>query len=156
LSTKWFTDGGIGFHTYPELTNNTADDTETAFMIGIDGEEPEEAFQSHVHEFCGSTALAGDGSEAHNHRFAGMSGEAVYVPGSHVHRLEAKTDYHGHYHELRAVSGPAIYVCRGDVAEGRNDRKHIHFAEGSTSRVEGHRHEFECGTLIEAPLMSED
>lgn len=43
--------------------------------------------QTHVHEFTGSTRIAEEQEEPHNHRFAGESGEAIYCGDSHVHEL---------------------------------------------------------------------
>ncbi|OSB06506.1 YmaF family protein, partial [Clostridium botulinum] len=43
--------------------------------------------QTHVHEFLGSTRLA----EPHNHRFAGVSGQAIRSGNSHVHRITTNT-----------------------------------------------------------------
>jgi hypothetical protein len=37
--------------------------------------------QSHVHEFLGSTRIAGPPNREHNHRFAGVTSEAVPLPG---------------------------------------------------------------------------
>lgn len=154
LSFYLFTDDSGKLNTYIPFQTDPEDDTEVAFLTGVGPDEPDTGFQSHVHEFLGSTKLVGEGLEAHNHRFACMTGEAVYVPGSHVHRLEAKTDYHGHYHVIQAISGPAVYMFRQDAAaEGRDDRKHVHFAEGWTAQADGHRHGYEAATQIEAPLV---
>ena len=57
--------------------------------------------QFHDHEFLGSTRLAELGSEdAHNHRFAGVSGPAIPVKGGHVHKVKSRTDFFDHFHEL--------------------------------------------------------
>jgi hypothetical protein len=39
--------------------------------------------QRHVHEFEGSTKLAEEGADRHNHRFAGVTGQAIRVGESH-------------------------------------------------------------------------
>jgi hypothetical protein len=44
--------------------------------------------QRHVHEFEGSTKLAEQGSDRHNHRFAGVTGQAIRVGKSHVHERD--------------------------------------------------------------------
>lgn len=118
------------------------------------GGEGECAWQSHVHEFLGSAEMAGEGGGRHTHRAAGMTGEAIYVPGSHVHRLAAGTDFFDHYHELRVITGPATFLL--DRGARKSDRKHVHFVEGFTSSVDGHRHALSFATLVEAPLSAED
>ena len=104
--------------------------------------------QTHVHEFLGSTLLAaprGKKELLHNHRFAGVTGEAIPTLGSHKHKINARTDYFGHYHELKDVfTGPAIKVGNG---------KHVHFVEGETTFDDGHDHAFQFATLIESPLL---
>lgn len=104
--------------------------------------------QRHVHEFLGSTMLAEGGSERHNHRFAGVTGEAIPTSsGSHRHKIMARTDfYEDHYHEIREMfTGPAINV---------SDGKHVHFVDGETTVNDGHLHDFQVATLIENPLLS--
>lgn len=99
--------------------------------------------QRHVHEFQGSTALAGAGNLRHNHRFAGVSGEAIPYRDSHVHRITTRTDFtNNHYHTIDLYSGPAIYIGGG---------KHIHLVRGVTSFDAGHVHQFIFATLIESP-----
>jgi hypothetical protein len=117
-------------------------------------EEDKGAWQSHVHEFIGGAELAEAGGERHTHRFAGVTGEAIYVPGSHVHRLAAATDFFDHYHEMHVISGPATFLL--DAEARKSDRKHVHFIEGFTSNVGGHRHAFGFATLVEAPLAGEN
>jgi hypothetical protein len=99
--------------------------------------------QRHVHEFLGSTRLAEQGDDRHNHRFAGVSGEAIPRGNSHVHVLSTNTDFLDHHHRVRIVTGPAIPVGNG---------KHIHFVKGVTTRVDGHVHVFNVATLIENPI----
>ncbi|PWK14850.1 YmaF family protein [Tumebacillus permanentifrigoris] len=100
--------------------------------------------QRHVHEFLGSTKLAEEGDDRHNHRFAGVSGEAIPRGDSHVHVLTTNTDFLDHHHRLlRIVTGPAIPVGNG---------KHIHFVKGVTTFVDGHVHVFNLTTLIDNPI----
>lgn len=102
--------------------------------------------QRHVHEFLGSTQFAEEGEERHNHRFAGVSGEAIGSGRNHYHCIKTSTDTtEGHQHEICQRSGPAISVNDG------SGWKHIHFVEGETSRNDGHRHGFQFATLIEDP-----
>jgi hypothetical protein len=117
-------------------------------------EDPGCTWQSHVHEFVGSTGITDGGRERHNHRFSGATGEAIYVPGSHVHRIEVHTDFFYHFHDIRVISGPATFLL--DSNARKSDRKHVHFVEGFTLNVDHHRHDFEFATLIEAPLDTED
>lgn len=130
------------------------EDSDEDCYIQLNGEEPTGTWQSHVHEFIGSTELTGDGLMRHNHRFAGVTDEAIYVPGSHVHRLAARTDYFDHYHDIHVISGPATFLLDSDVK--KSDRKHVHFVEGATGRADMHVHGFEFATLVEAPLFGEN
>lgn len=100
--------------------------------------------QTHVHEFEGSTKLAEESEERHNHRFAGVSSEAIPSGSSHVHGIFTNTDFFDHLHEISMQTGPAI-----DVGGG----KHVHFVEGITTLDDGHVHNFEMATLIERPLL---
>lgn len=104
-------------------------------------EEP--TFIQHVHEFNGSTRLAEMGEDAHNHRFAGVSGRALPFHGSHVHEIETSTDSIDHRHFIREVSGIAKPVGGG---------RHVHFVNGNTTFVDQHRHQFIVATLIENPI----
>lgn len=100
--------------------------------------------EQHVHEIVGSTFIAERCEDAHNHRFATVSGEAIPYRGSHVHRITFRTDsFDGHFHEFTGTSSPAI-----PVADGR----HIHFAKAATTEADGHTHEFRVGTLIDDPI----
>lgn len=130
-------------------------------ITGFPGDASEDAFedsgcswQSHVHEYIDSTGMTKDDREKHNHRFAGVSGEAIYVPGSHVHRIEARTDFFDHFHDIRIITGPATFLL--DRNARKSDRKHVHFVEGFTLNANRHRHDIEFVTLIEAPLDTED
>ncbi|MCQ6560603.1 YmaF family protein [Paenibacillus mendelii] len=101
--------------------------------------------QRHVHEFEGSTQLAEEGDDRHNHRFAGVSGQAIPVGNTHVHDIKlSNTDFFDHFHRLRRIrTGPAVPVGNG---------KHVHFVTGQTTLVDGHVHRFKFATLIQSPL----
>ncbi len=99
--------------------------------------------QRHVHEFLGTTELAEENEDRHDHRFAGITDEAILInDGHHIHRIEAKTDFFGHYHRIVVRTSIEIPVGEG---------KHIHFVEGTSSFVDGHDHDFQFATLIEDP-----
>ncbi|GBG09265.1 hypothetical protein PAT3040_03907 [Paenibacillus agaridevorans] len=102
--------------------------------------------QRHVHEFEGSTKLAEEGNDRHNHRFAGVTGQAIRVGRSHVHEIDlTNTDFLNHFHKLKKIrTGPAIPVGNG---------KHVHFVTGQTTLNDGHVHQFKFSTLIQAPLV---
>ena len=102
-----------------------------------------EEIQTHVHEFLGSTKLAEEKEERHNHRFAGVSGQAIPYKDSHIHKICTRTDFFDHFHEIEKKTEPAI-----DVGEG----KHVHFVKGKTTFEDGHVHDFVFATLIESPL----
>lgn len=103
--------------------------------------------QRHVHEFLGSTKLE-SGLDEHNHRFAGVTGEAIPTFGNHKHKIYTKTDFFGHFHEIKDVfTGPAINVGNG---------KHVHFVKGETTFDDGHDHDFQFTTLIESPLLPKE
>lgn len=101
--------------------------------------------QRHTHEFLGSTKIAEREEDPHNHRFAGITGQAIpFGENNHFHRLETNTDfYENHFHIIEDKTGPAIPVGGG---------RHIHFVEGQTTINDGHRHEFIFATLIENPI----
>lgn len=102
--------------------------------------------QTHVHEFEGSTKLAEQGADRHNHRFAGVTGRAIPCGNSHVHEIDmSRTDFLNHLHKLKKIrTGPAIPVGNG---------KHVHFVTGLTTLNDGHRHRFQFATLIDRPLV---
>ncbi len=114
------------------------------------GQPPQHLEQTHVHEYEGSTKLFEEGLERHNHRFAGVTGEAITVPGGHVHKIWTRTDYFGHFHVVCKLSGPAIPV--GKPGKGVC-KKHIHHVAGVTSIDEKHDHQFEFVTQINEPLL---
>ena len=99
--------------------------------------------QTHVHEFLGSTRLAG--AIIHNHRFAGVTSQVIPLPGGdHIHGLFTNTDFAiGHLHEIATQTGPSI-----EVGDGR----HVHFVDTLTTLNLGHTHEVVFATLIEDPL----
>ena len=100
--------------------------------------------QSHVHEYLGSTRIAEAQEDPHNHRFAGVTSEAIPRDGSHVHQLLGNSDfYENHHHEVGAMTGPAIPV---------GDGRHVHFVWGRTTLDDGHVHEFIFATLIDNPI----
>lgn len=102
--------------------------------------------QTHVHEFEGSTKLAEQGADRHNHRFAGVTGQVIPSGRSHVHEIDlTHTDFLNHFHNLKRIrTGPAIPVGNG---------KHVHFVAGSTTLNDGHKHPFNFATLIQQPLV---
>lgn len=104
---------------------------------------PQDQEQRHVHEIAGSVMIAEPEGEAHNHRFAGVSGEAILIPGGHVHDVEIRTDfYEDHFHMIVGQSGPANPV--GD--------RHVHFVMAETTMEDGHVHQFRVASLIEDPI----
>lgn len=107
--------------------------------------------QRHVHEVLGSVRIFEEqGEEPHNHRFVGMTGEAIPTEDgrSHFHRLNTKTDfYEDHFHDIRVRLGRAIPV---------SDDRHVHFVYATTECSDGHRHEFIVATLIENPIGEDD
>lgn len=101
--------------------------------------------QTHTHEFLGSTKLAVEGNLRHNHRFSGVTSQAIHLSdGNHIHEIISNTDFvFDHLHQLTIETGPGIPICDG---------RHIHFVKGITTIGRGHRHEFVFATLIEDPL----
>ncbi|KAI4452904.1 metalloprotease m41 ftsh [Holotrichia oblita] len=101
--------------------------------------------QRHTHEYLGSVKIAEATEDPHNHRFAGVTGQAIPLSGgSHYHRLEDKTDfYEDHFHIVCDKTGPAIFVGNG---------KHIHFVEGNTTTNDQHHHQYQFATLIDNPI----
>lgn len=99
---------------------------------------------THKHEVQGSVRIAEQGCDAHNHRFATVSGEAIRVPGNnHVHEVKFDTDtYEGHYHEFCGTTSEAYPICGG----------HVHYLEAMTTRRDGHFHTFRVITHIEDPI----
>lgn len=109
--------------------------------------------QKHAHEYVGSVKLAEYKKDVHNHRFAGVTGEAVMVPGGHAHKLWTRTDFFDHFHYIQMLTGPAVYLQSGEQREP--DDPHVHFVAGFTTSNSGHRHEFQLATLMDSPLLPE-
>ena len=103
--------------------------------------------QTHVHEYSQSVKLAEEGNDRHNHRAAGVTGEAIPIDGgrNHVHRIDDNVDFLDHFHQIRVVTGPAIRI------PGTN--KHVHVVRGNTTCNDDHCHEFLFTTQIDAPLV---
>lgn len=100
--------------------------------------------QTHVHEFEGSVQIAEAETDPHNHRFAGITSEVIPQGTSHVHEILTKTDfYENHHHEVGIRTGLPV-----DVGGNR----HVHFATGTTTLVDGHVHNFRFATLIQDPI----
>jgi hypothetical protein len=101
--------------------------------------------QSHTHEYLGSVKIAEKKKYPHNHRFAGVTGQAIILPdGNHFHKLEGNTDfYENHLHKVVDITGPGI-----DVGHGR----HVHFSCGQTTVSAKHKHDFQFATLIDNPI----
>ncbi|MDD4493832.1 MAG: YmaF family protein [Eubacteriales bacterium] len=97
--------------------------------------------QHHVHEFLGSTFFAEEEEDRHNHRFAGVTCEAIPMEGGrHVHEYCTRTDFfENHYHNIHGKTGPDIQLPEG---------KHIHFGKAFTTVADGHKHMLEFATLI--------
>lgn len=103
--------------------------------------------QTHVHEIVGSVRLAELGEDPHNHRFAGVTEQVIEVPGGHIHKFIAKTDfYEDHFHPICVTTGLQVPV--GDC----DNKRHVHFIDDATEVEEGHFHEFIAATLIEDPI----
>ena len=99
--------------------------------------------EDHVHEILGSTLIAERCNDAHNHRFATVSGKAIECEGSHVHEVCFTTDsYEGHKHEFKGRTCKAIPV---------GDGRHVHFLKDETENADNHHHDFrvtrECETF---------
>lgn len=103
--------------------------------------------QTHVHEVVGSVRIAEFGKDAHNHRFAGVTDEVIWVPGGHIHKLYTKTDfYEDHFHPICVKTCLQVPVGKGD------DERHVHFIDSETQVEDGHFHEFIAATLIDNPI----
>jgi hypothetical protein len=105
----------------------------------------------HVHEVQGSTFIVDErGEEPHNHRFAGVTGDAIPIDNGrdHIHKLETLTDtFEDHHHCIKVWVGRAIPV---------GDGRHVHFVYAKTECADGHVHKFRVATLIEDPISRED
>lgn len=100
--------------------------------------------QRHVHEITGSVMIAERNEDPHNHRFAGVSGEAMGEGLNHVHPVKFRTDfYEEHFHEYCGTTSTAIPV---------GDGRHVHFLKDVTQISDGHRHAFRVAALIDDPI----
>lgn len=103
--------------------------------------------QTHTHEFTASTELELGGDLRHNHRFAGVTGEAIPSGNSHIHKIKVNTTLDlNHFHQVIVKTGPAITVNPHDPP---GSRVHIHYVEDETT-VNGrvpHDHDVEFVTL---------
>jgi len=110
--------------------------------------QPEEAVQTHDHEFLGSTKLAEEGDDRHNHRFASVTSQVIPLSGGgHKHSFFVNTDFfENHHHEVAGETGANIPI------PGSNG-KHTHFVLARTTIDDGHFHEYQFITLIEDPLI---
>lgn len=110
-------------------------------------------FQTHVHEYLGSTGLAAPPNSPqllHNHRFAGVTGPEIERPCGHVHILSGNSDFFfNHYHQIEVETGPPILVRdqNGEVIG------HIHGFSSVSSIDFFHAHAFKGSTLIENPIF---
>jgi hypothetical protein len=95
--------------------------------------------QRHVHEVQGSVDVAGQKKDAHTHRFATVSGEALpFGCGDHFHEVKFRTSFDDeHFHCFYGDSSGAIPVGNG----------HVHKVESVTSKNDGHKHRFNATTL---------
>ncbi len=109
---------------------------------------PPKKEQTHVHEVLGSVRLAELREDPHNHRFAGVTDEVIYLPcGGHIHKLHTKTDfYEDHFHEICVETEKDIPVGKG------KDGRHVHFIKARTEVEDKHCHEFITTTQIENPI----
>ncbi len=107
----------------------------------------EEEEMTHVHEYESSVKLAEEGCDRHNHRAAGVTGEAIPICDgeNHVHKINDRTDFLDHFHKICVTTGPAIKI------PGTN--KHVHLVCGNTTVADGHCHQFLFTTQIDAPLV---
>lgn len=97
--------------------------------------------QTHTHEFLGSTDFTGAGDLRHNHRFAGVTGEAIHIGrNQHIHEYRSNTSFvEEHYHVIKGKTGPDIELPDGN---------HIHYEDTLTTFDDGHKHDVEFATLI--------
>ena len=117
------------------------------YNCGNDYSDCYDRTQTHVHEYSQSVKLAEQGDDRHNHRGAGVTGQAIPIDNgrNHVHRIDDNTDFLDHFHKIRITTGPAIRI------PGTN--KHVHLVCGNTTVEDRHCHQFLFTTQIEAPLV---
>lgn len=106
----------------------------------------------HVHEYAESVKLAEDGPDRHNHRGAGVTGEAMPIKNGtdHVHKIKDNTDFFDHFHIICVTTGPMIRIFDEN---GRDTGKHVHLVKGNTTIFDGHCHPFLFTTNVQAPLL---
>jgi len=108
----------------------------------------QERSQTHVHEFEGSTFIAEQDEEPHNHRFVGVTSEVIPYGDSHVHEILVPTDFFAdHHHEVGVRTCPVITV---------GSHKHVHFVYGKTTVEDRHFHKYVFATQIQDPLVWDD
>ena len=109
-------------------------------------------FQTHVHEFLGSTMLGAPEDSPqllHNHRFAGVTGPVIERTGGHVHILSVNSDFFfNHFHQIEVETGPPIPVKDQDG----KIIGHVHGFTATSSFVFFHDHDFKGSTLIQNPI----
>jgi len=90
---------------YPHNHHKPHDDHEQPTMVP---DKKRSNTQTHVHEFAGSTMIAG--IIPHNHRFAGVTSEEIPCGDTHVHAILVNTDFFfNHYHEVGIRTGPPYF-----------------------------------------------
>jgi len=119
----------------------------STFDTAAVAKRPRTAEQTHTHEFTASTELALRGDLRHNHRFAGVTSEAIPSGRSHIHVIRVNTTFDlNHLHEVNVKTGPAQTV---NPCDPPNMQIHFHYVEGNTT-VNGavpHKHAVEFITL---------
>jgi hypothetical protein len=92
--------------------------------------------QKHTHEFTSNVSIY----NAHDHRIAGISSEAIQVAGGHIHEILTNTSFdRNHFHRVAVKSSLQIPVT---------NERHVHFVRGATTVDDNHSHSFEFSTLI--------
>lgn len=92
---------------------------------------PSSKAQTHTHEFTASTEFELNGRFRHNHRFAGVTGEAIPEGRSHIHKINVNTSFNiNHYHEVIVKTGPAIIINPKDPPD---EQLHTHYIEDYTT-----------------------
>lgn len=101
----------------------------------------------HVHEYAESVKLAEPNDDRHNHRVAGVTGQAMPINNGtdHVHMIKDNTDFFDHFHVICVTTGPMIMIP--------GTTKHVHLISGNTSTFDEHCHPFLFTTNVQAPLL---
>jgi hypothetical protein len=85
----------------------------------------------------------------HNHRFAGVTGQAKPSCNGHVHVMNTNTDFfRGHFHMIEIITGEAVPI----YDENNVHIGHVHAVTGATSVEDLHSHVFVVATLIQNPI----